>query len=369
MKRENANTLANSILIVFIIICIIIISNLLRTDETTYSKKTPRTIENSITTSENDKVDNSSKIMNNQLNQTNQNIYKEELNINTNNSEEYVIDKYYYQQINSIAKSMYASIKQNIDKLKTGEETIELEIKEKGAETNFQTAWDALCMDLPEIFYVDTNNINIQTSTITNWLGKVKYEYNIIPQPGKKYFNNTWNNEADVQNAINLVETTANSIIYNATGSTYDKVKYIHDYIINNVSYNQEKDANNSNIYGALINKKAICEGYSDTLKYLLDKLNIPCVCIYGNGIGDDGETEFHAWNYVMMDDGKWYAIDCTWDDPIVIGNGKLPEESKHRYFLKGSADFFTSHKEDPDVSGTGQSFIYPELSTSNYNR
>ena len=24
-------------------------------------------------------------------------------------------------------------------------------------------------------------------------------------------------------------------------------------------------------------------------------------------------------WNYVQMDDGEWYDIDCTWDDKVTI--------------------------------------------------
>lgn len=77
--------------------------------------------------------------------------------------------------------------------------------------------------------------------------------------------------------------------------------------------------------------------------------------------------TEPHAWNYVKMEDDNWYAVDTTWDDPIIIGGGSVFGVNKHKYFLKGSNDFFQTHVEDGDVSGKGQVFEYPTISTTNY--
>ena len=131
-------------------------------------------------------------------------------------------------------------------------------------------------------------------------------------------------------------------------------------------------DDNVSNIYGTLINKKALCEGYSLAFKYLLDKLEIPNVVVYGKGLKDDGTTEEHSWNYVQMENGNWYAVDCTWDDPIVIGGGTLPTKYKYSFFLKGSSTFFKSHQEENYVSSdsvtkTSTYFTYPTLSTTDY--
>lgn len=367
VKKENAQSLINIILVIFIVVCVIAILHLLK-DNDIQNVADTNNQEYNVVTIEDGKIDRPSVAnLTNSINTTQaDNIVK--LNITTNSSETYEVDKYYYKQLNSYSKSMYTTIVKNISTLKSGYGTIKFDLTEPGIENNFQTAWDAMCMDMPEIFYLNTRNVTLQTSTTSNLLGNTKYQYSLITQEGKSYLLDTWNNGTEVQNAIDNVESIANSIVSSATGTTYNKVKYVHDYIINNVSYNQTENTNNSNIYGALINKRAVCEGYADTLKYLLDKLNIPCVAIYGNGIGDNGETEFHAWNYVMMDDGKWYAIDATWDDPIIIGNGTLSEETKHKYFLKGSNEFFSTHKEDHDVSGTGQNFQYPELSTNNYN-
>ena len=79
-----------------------------------------------------------------------------------------------------------------------------------------------------------------------------------------------------------------------------------------------------------------------------------------------NGETESHAWNYVQLD-GKWYAIDVTWDDPIIIGNGYVSESTKYKHFLKGSNTFFASHKEEGNITDNSIEFNFPELSREDY--
>lgn len=116
-----------------------------------------------------------------------------------------------------------------------------------------------------------------------------------------------------------------------------------------------------------MIAGKAICEGYAKTFQYLLNMLNIPNIIVYGEGINSNNEQEFHSWNYVQLDDGKWYAVDVTWDDPIIVGTGTIPESLKYKYFMKGSDFFFKTHIESGDVSGTGQNFKYQEISKTDY--
>lgn len=152
-------------------------------------------------------------------------------------------------------------------------------------------------------------------------------------------------------------------------GSTYDKVKFVHDYLVDLITYDQTGKENNSNLYGALIEGACVCEGYAEAFKAILDKLDIPCVIVYGSGIDALGNTESHAWNYVKMNDGKWYAVDTTWDDPIIIGSGSVAGYDKYKYFLKGSENFESTHISDGDVSGTGQNFSYPKLSAKDYSK
>lgn len=275
---------------------------------------------------------------------------------------------YYYKQLTSEGKRMYNLISSNINALKLGTGSINFDINEANLDQYFQSTWDAISLDKPELFYVSTENISLLTRTTSSIFGKVTYSYILQPQSGTTYFKKAWNSENEVSTAIQQVDNKVNQIVSQAPQTNrYDKIKYAHDYLINNMEYNQQDAVNNGDVYGALIKGTAVCEGYAKAFQLLMNKLNVPSVIVFGKGVDDQGNEEFHAWNYVQMEDGTWYAVDTTWDDPIVIGKGKIPDSTKTRYFLKGSNDFFKQHTEDPDVSGTGQKFVYPTLSTTNY--
>ena len=76
---------------------------------------------------------------------------------------------------------------------------------------------------------------------------------------------------------------------------------------------------------------------------------------------------ESHAWNCIQLGD-VWYQVDVTWDDPIIIGNGKLTNKSKYKYFLKGTKTFEVDHTIHRQFTDGGKIFNYPNLSASDYN-
>ena len=92
----------------------------------------------------------------------------------------------------------------------------------------------------------------------------------------------------------------------------YEILKNIHDYISKTTYYDLNAKFSSSAL-GALVEPGVVCEGYSEAFKLICDRLNIPCVCVFGNLIEEDNAG--HMWNYVKMEDGKWYGMDVTWDD------------------------------------------------------
>lgn len=111
--------------------------------------------------------------------------------------------------------------------------------------------------------------------------------------------------------------------------SDYEKVKAIHNYIINRVSYDQTLQKHTA--YNALINKSAVCEGYSAAAYRMFTEAGIDCRII--TGWADAGA---HSWNIVKVD-GKWYNIDLTWDDPITSTGEQV---LTYNYFLKNTNAF-----------------------------
>lgn len=112
--------------------------------------------------------------------------------------------------------------------------------------------------------------------------------------------------------------------VYSA--SDYEKIKAVHDYVLQNTEYNLYGDEYIYSAYGACINGEAVCQGYSLIMYRLLSELGINTRIIPGTAGGGD-----HMWNLVELY-GKYYYIDATFDD----GDGVY----KYAYFLKGSEDF-----------------------------
>ena len=284
-------------------------------------------------------------------------------------------NRYYYNQLDDNAKIIYAEILNNLDRIKDGEDNIKIssrlssladsEDMNTALMTTFQNAWDAFRNDNVDVFYLDGTKMCLVTKTIKRG-SQVKYEFFISKGNNLNYFIDGFNSKAQVEAAEQFVKEKEEEILASITDKNdYYKIMHAHNWIVENVSYNLNESGNNANLYGALHDRKVVCEGYARLFKSLMDKMNIPCVFISGVGTSD-GSSEDHAWNYVFLK-GDWYAIDVTWDDPIVIGNGSISKDLKYKYFLRGSNSFSKSHEEDGKLVENGMKFEYPVISEEDY--
>lgn len=285
--------------------------------------------------------------------------------------------KYYYDQLDSNAKIIYSAVEANIENLKNGTAKIDfgeqfnsLLNEENGKErlnVAYQAALDAFGLDYPEVFYIDVTKMVLMIYSTTNIFG-TKYEVSIEPSEVGSYLVDGFASKTEVDSALNRLEAIKADIASQvANDDPYTKVKRIHDFLVDYIEYDSSMTRTNTrNIYGALVEQNVVCEGYAESLKYLLDAVGVPCVEIVGTGTNSAGQTEAHAWNYVMLNN-KWYAVDVTWDDPTIIGTGRVPTSTKTRYFLKGETNFNQTHFPSGQVSDGGSVFIYPELSTEDY--
>ena len=230
----------------------------------------------------------------------------------------------------------------------------------------YQSAFEAYNYDNPEVFFLSAEKmyLNVETTTRGN-----KKTYNVYINSGEKanYFTDEFSSNEEIDTAINQINQVKNSIISNKTGDIYQDIKMVHDYLVENLEYDTSLSKPNIyDIYGALVKKVAVCEGYARAFKYIMDEMQIPCVLVIGEGTNSQGETENHAWNYVQVE-GKWYAIDVTWDDPVVSGGGRASRESRYKYFLKGSNTFKQDHIPKGQFTQDGKVFEYPLISENDY--
>ncbi|MGN1134631.1 MAG: transglutaminase domain-containing protein [Oscillospiraceae bacterium] len=129
----------------------------------------------------------------------------------------------------------------------------------------------------------------------------------------------------------------------------YSRIEYIHDTIAENTEYFAVDDPEayvgyTHYAYGALVEGRAVCQGYSAAFAYVCRMSGIQCITVYGTSRG-----ESHSWNKVLCD-GKWYNVDLTWDDPV----SNFKDNVNHNYFMLSDPEFAKDHTVK-NITGTSQ--------------
>ena len=120
---------------------------------------------------------------------------------------------------------------------------------------------------------------------------------------------------------------------FNTTGmDILEAEKYIYDTLCSRITYDAAT-AHCGNVYGALIEGRAKCDGIAKTMKWAMEQAGFSCMCVggepYDGGIG-------HAWNILPVD-GHYYHLDPTAD----VQSGDYREPLYPAYNV--SADFMTA--------------------------
>ena len=215
----------------------------------------------------------------------------------------------YFAMLNDNEQKLYKQIYANANELvETFLPNVEVSIDE------VKNTFEAVYNDHPELFWVNTSYSYKYTQS--NHVVQIILSYN-----------ETSNN---IEKSKELFYGEVNRLVNNANrySTNYEKEKYVHDYIVNNVKYDKNASMNQS-AYSALINKKTICAGYSRAFQFIMIQLQIPTYYVVGVS------SVNHAWNMVKLDDG-YYNVDLTWDNSDI---------TRYRYFNRTDRDFSSSHK------------------------
>ncbi len=199
---------------------------------------------------------------------------------------------YSYYSMSDIQKYAYDTLYKGII---TFEEEIEFSSDSKVSINDLYYVYQTMLNDQTDLFYIN-NTIQYYANTSTKNVVKVLIEYTISRQEAEK--------------KLKAADAAADSIIaeINDSMSEYDIVKLFHDRVITATDYSLTS-ADGSNIYGTLVGKSALCQGYAKTFTYLCNKAGIQSLLVTG-----EADSEPHMWNMVKVD-GSWYHIDLTWDD------------------------------------------------------
>jgi len=188
--------------------------------------------------------------------------------------------------------------------------------------------------DINELTKDNGRKFKGQISILNNFVHPYNSSDNIKLSYGSEYTFGITINKAYTDKEVEEINEVVDKVINEKTNNSMpirEKIRIIHDYIIDNTEYDKLKNENinddtykSQTAYGALIEGYATCNGYSDAMAIFLDKLNV---------INYKISNDEHIWNLVYLD-GKWYHLDLTWDDPISDSN-----INRDTYFLITTSD------------------------------
>ena len=172
--------------------------------------------------------------------------------------------------------------------------------------------------------------------------GVYSYLFNYSP-----LYYTTAEQEREMTNKVNAVLSQLS-----LSGKTdYQKIKAIYDYLCSHVTYDNAHASDGSYTlkytgYAALVQKTAVCQGYSVAFYRLCLEAGINARVI-------DSKSMLHAWNIVRIG-GKYYHLDATWD----------AGRTSYLYFLRGNTWWLQNHKQN-GISSKGDKFSSAAFSSS----
>lgn len=176
--------------------------------------------------------------------------------------------------------------------------------------------YNALCDDNPQLFYLGT------IFSLEGYADNTENHYTAIR------FSYTMDSEQRTAARAALEQAISGYIAGTETlTDEYEKELTLHDRLLADCDYDDTVGAGQTartsryTAYGALVEHKAVCEGYSRGIQLLFQRVGIECTVVTGAS-RENGES--HMWNCVKVD-GSYYHLDATWDDSA--------DYVRHNYF------------------------------------
>ncbi len=266
---------------------------------------------------------------------------------------------YYYERLSDGQKALYNTISNAVKNMVSG-------MVELGSCSNedISLAFNAVRSDHPEYFW-------IPSSYVTEISGSKKFvAFDYQSDDYSVSYTCSRSERDSMQAALKSKIDKIRSAVFKNGIDVYELELNLHDYICNNVTYVTEGELINT-AYGALVNGKALCEGYSRAMQLLCQEFKIPVTLVCGKATDPQTKkTENHMWNVVQLDK-EWYHVDATWDDADEHGI------SLHNYFNMTDKVIYETHTADPDFKetssadikdGKGYNFYLPKCTANKYN-
>ena len=230
------------------------------------------------------------------------------------------MEQYYYNHMDKQKQTVYHGILQGITSLAD-----EFQIPALDGDALYDVFFQ-MRLDHPEVF----------------WATGYKYRYykdspNIIFIPEYLF------DKGKIKEHQKAMKSRVEKLVRPAQSlSEWEKEKYVHDFICQNVHYDKLKKAYSHEIIGPLGQGVGVCEGIAKAVKVLLDALGVWCVIAICGNNPEKGIKYRHTWNIVRIG-GAYYHLDATFDN--TLGKSDKVEDIRYDYFNLDDGHIFKDHE------------------------
>jgi len=233
---------------------------------------------------------------------------------------EYNGDYYYFNKLTYKEQLLFKEIKNAADNIKTDTDILPYRF----TKDEFERVVLAVRFDCPSLFYINFNNTELFSD---RYKTSVKLDY----------FESTQNIKSM---KMELEATSAAAVAFTQNAETdFEKAVILHDFLTKSCTKSDKTDSddytNAHTACGALVDKKALCDGYSSALKILFNRCGIECIIAEGKSV-----DQAHVWNIAKLD-GNYYHIDAIWNDSDLDFASEL---TFHGYFALSDDAISTTH-------------------------
>lgn len=227
-------------------------------------------------------------------------------------------DRWQYQQLSHDEQQYYGCLYTAIQETKNTDSYVEIDGQtQPGVRVELPDAqldndditrlYEAFFTDNPQFFYLDRTYSMEGSKSLS---GETYYNTLILQY--------TMSTKKRIQKERELNAVVDEIMSRCPQSDEYETERYLHDQVVSRCTYdtfaaehNSDDDPNAYTAYGALMDGKAVCEGYAKSLQLLLQKAAIPVTLATGTS-KESGES--HMWNIVTIH-GENYHLDPTWND------------------------------------------------------
>lgn len=241
---------------------------------------------------------------------------------------------YFYSKLDVHSRAAYKKVVDAIHSLKASVKIGHMDAQK------FQEIVKGVDYDHPEFFFVNFKEIKMYYTPGIGLFWQIYYRYR-----GMALTRVVRTIEDEIQHIVNKAINVRQA-------SVIDKCRWIHNYLVKNVQYNEAALKNSAQypeahtIEGVFKQRTAVCEGIAKAVTLLGDRLGLDLPAVYGQGISDQiGLDDSHAWNLFCIN-GIYAHLDVTWDMCL----SRPLRFTRYDYFGLSDRDISADHIYDREI-------------------